>query len=251
MSMSIGLSGLNAATTDINTTANNVANVKTNGFKNSRVQFGDLVSGQGGIGVKTQAINQLFQQGTVTQTFNEGQNGQLDLAINGGGFFKVKNVVSDATVDPPLYTRAGSFHVDAKGFVVNELGQRLQDKGGADIQAPASATAGLFASVASIAPDGTVTFNDAAPTTVTVGIFNFPNLEGLQAVGNTQWAATSTSGAEVVVTAPEVMGGFLEDSNVDLTAQLVNMIIAQRNFQANAQTITTNNTMTQTIINIR
>ncbi len=252
MSMSTGLSGINAATSDLNATANNIANVSTTGFKDSRAEFGDMVVGNVGSGVQTQAINQLFRQGNLKQTLNEGQNGKLDLAISSNGFFQVKNVSEDTSIDPPIYTRAGSFHTDVNGFIVNNLNQRLQDNGGADIQAPASATAGLWASVASFDPStGTITFNDAADTTATVGLYDFPSTQGLQQIGNTEWVETTASGVATLVTTPRIDIGYLEESNVDLTAQLVNMIIAQRNFQANAQTITTNNTLTQTVINIR
>ncbi|MBK8754174.1 MAG: flagellar hook basal-body protein [Candidatus Competibacteraceae bacterium] len=255
-SMYTALSGINAASVNLDTTAHNIANSSTIGFKNSRAEFGDIMAGKNGIGVQTEAINQLFQQGGVISTGNNGSNGKLDLAISGNGFFQVANVAAGTSVTPPLYTRAGSFHVDAGGLVVNNLGQRLQGSGtppalGGDITAPASATAGLFAGIASIDPDGTITFDDAAATTVKVGVYDFPNVQGLKAVGDTNWIQTAASGAGVALTTPHVMGGFLEASNADLTDQLVNMIVAQRNFQANAKTITTENTLSETIINIR
>lgn len=253
MSMYVGVTGLKAATTDLNTTSHNIANASSTGFKNSRAEFSDMVAGQNGIGVQTQAINQLFQQGSVVQTGNDGGNNQLDLAIMGNGFFAVCNVDSaGASIKPPVYTRAGSFHVDAKGNIVNNLGQRLQDANGADIVVKANPnSAGLFANVVSINPDGTLTFNDATPgTTAKVGLFDFPNIQGLKAVGETEWAATGDSGAAVAVATPNIKGGYLEASNVDLTDQLVNMIIAQRNFQANSKTITTNQTLTETVTNM-
>jgi flagellar hook protein FlgE len=89
-----------------------------------------------------------------------------------------------------------------------------------------------------------------------VVLANFSNVQGLQPLGDTSWGETSTSGA-ALVGAPKtaslgaVQSGGLEDSNVNLTEQLVKLIVAQRNFQANAQSITAENTITQTIINIR
>lgn len=89
-----------------------------------------------------------------------------------------------------------------------------------------------------------------------VSLADFANAQGLRPLGDTQWAESFSSGAALVGTAGSgslgvLQSGALEDSNVDLTQQLVNMITAQRNFQANAQVITTADTVTQTIINIR
>jgi flagellar hook protein FlgE len=89
-----------------------------------------------------------------------------------------------------------------------------------------------------------------------VGLADFPNSQGLQSLGDTSWAQTFDSG-EPVIGGPGtaslglIQSGALEDSNVDLSEQLVNLIIAQRNFQASAKTIETADTITQTIINLR
>jgi flagellar hook protein FlgE len=123
MSFGIALSGLNAAQTDLNVTANNIANTATNGFKQSRSEFAELfaVSPQGvsrnqfGNGVKVAAVSQQFSQGNINTT-----NNSLDLALSGQGFF----VLSDAGAT--AYTRAGAFQVDNAGYVVNSLNQRLQ-----------------------------------------------------------------------------------------------------------------------------
>jgi flagellar hook protein FlgE len=123
MSFGIALSGLNAAQTDLNVTANNIANSATNGFKQSRSEFAELfaVSPQGvsrnqfGNGVKVAAVAQQFTQGNINTT-----NNSLDLAMSGQGFF----VLSDAGAT--AYTRAGAFQVDNAGYVVNSQNQRLQ-----------------------------------------------------------------------------------------------------------------------------
>lgn len=247
MTMSVAVSGVKAATTDLNTTAHNIANVGTTGFKNSRAEFSDMVAGKNGIGAQTAAVNQLFQQGGVNSTGNDGSSGQLDLAIIGNGFFTVKD--SNGT---PFYTRAGSFHMDATSRkIVNNLGQSLQSAAGADITVPADPVAITgFDSMT-----GKINFSDG--TSAQVGLVNFPNTQGLKAVGDTNWIATTASGAATAIAAPgtgtlgSVKGGALEASNVDLTDQLVNMIVAQRNFQANAKMITTENTLAETVINIR
>ncbi|MBK8538294.1 MAG: flagellar hook basal-body protein [Candidatus Competibacteraceae bacterium] len=246
-SMYTALSGINAASVNLDTTAHNIANSSTIGFKNSRAEFGDMMAGKNGIGVQTEAINQLFQQGGVISTGNDGSTGPLDLAIMGNGFFKV----TDSSSISPLYTRAGSFHMDATSRnIVNNLGQKLQDKDGADITVPADpVTITGFDSIT-----GSINFSDN--TSKQVGLVNFPNVQGLKAVGDTNWVATAASGAATAIAAPgtgtlgNVKGGALEASNVDLTAQLVNMIIAQRDFTANAKVITTNDTLTQVAVNI-
>jgi flagellar hook protein FlgE len=123
MSFSIALSGLNAASADLNTTANNIANTSTNGYKGSRAEFSELfsVSPQGtsntqtGSGVRVSSISQQFSQGNVDVTGNS-----LDMAISGQGFF----IVSDNGA--LSYTRAGAFQLDNSGYVVNNQKDRLQ-----------------------------------------------------------------------------------------------------------------------------
>lgn len=124
MSFNVGLSGLNAAATDLSVTGNNIANVGTTGFKSSRAEFADVYSSsmylgsssnQPGAGVRTAAVAQQFTQGNVTSTGNA-----LDMAINGGGFFVMNNNGSN------LYSRDGTFKTDANGFVVNNSGYNLR-----------------------------------------------------------------------------------------------------------------------------
>ncbi len=123
MTFRIALSGLHAASTELNVTANNIANVNTIGFKKSRAEFGDLfanslratAANQVGSGVKTQRVAQQFAQGSIDFTDNA-----LDMAISGEGFFTLSN--NGVT----QYSRAGAFSVDRNGYVVNSQGARLQ-----------------------------------------------------------------------------------------------------------------------------
>jgi flagellar hook protein FlgE len=123
MAFRLALSGLNAASTELSVTANNIANTQTTGFKGSRAQFAEVfsVSAQGvsssavGNGVRVADVAQQFEQGNIDSTGNS-----LDLAISGQGFF----VVSEG--GGLLYTRAGAFQVDRDGYVVNSRNQRLQ-----------------------------------------------------------------------------------------------------------------------------
>lgn len=123
MSFNIALSGINAANTDLNTISNNIANANSNGFKESRAEFGDLFqnaaynlqSSNTGGGVTTETIAQQFTQGTISNTSNP-----LDMAISGEGFFTMKD--NGALV----YTRNGAFTTNSSGYVVSSTGQRLQ-----------------------------------------------------------------------------------------------------------------------------
>lgn len=123
MPFQIALSGLNAANSDLKVTANNIANVNTTGFKESRANFGELfaaglqsvTSSATGLGTRLTSIQQQFSQGTVDFTGNN-----LDLAIVGDGFFTLNDNGARS------FTRAGAFNVDREGFVVNSEGLRLQ-----------------------------------------------------------------------------------------------------------------------------
>ncbi len=124
MPFRIALSGLNAATTDLEVTGNNIANAATNGFKESRAEFGDLYASAiqdtsknaAGQGAQVVRVAQQFSQGSVDFTSNN-----LDLAISGQGFFVLEN--PDGTIG---YTRAGAYSVDRDGYVVNHANDRLQ-----------------------------------------------------------------------------------------------------------------------------
>ena len=124
MPFRIALSGLNAASTDLEVTGNNIANSATNGFKESRAEFADVYanaiqdtsSNAAGQGVRVARVAQQFSQGTIDFTSNN-----LDLAISGQGFF-----VLEAPDGTQAYTRAGAYSVDRDGFVVNSSADRLQ-----------------------------------------------------------------------------------------------------------------------------
>ncbi len=126
MSFNTALSGLQAATVDLSVSSNNIANVATTGFKNSRAEFGDLfaISPFGntptsvGSGVQVTSVNQQFDQGNLKFT-----DASLDLAISGQGFF-VTNATTDGT--DISYTRAGQFRIDNQGYITNSGGEYLQ-----------------------------------------------------------------------------------------------------------------------------
>ena len=122
MSFNIGLSGMRAASKDLNVTGNNIANAGTAGFKQSRAEFADVYAASMGVGknpvgsgVLLANVSQQFSQGNINYTQNA-----LDLAINGNGFFITSN---NGEIS---YTRAGYFGTDREGYVVNNFGNRLQ-----------------------------------------------------------------------------------------------------------------------------
>jgi len=126
MSFNISLSGLNAASSDLDVTSNNIANVSTTGFKGSRAEFADIfaasplgtTSNAVGAGVQLAAVSQQFGQGNLEFTENT-----LDMAVSGEGFFVMRNNQTSADLS---YTRAGAFQVDQNGLVANSAGQILQ-----------------------------------------------------------------------------------------------------------------------------
>ncbi|MGO1247948.1 MAG: flagellar hook-basal body complex protein, partial [Oceanisphaera sp.] len=126
MSFNIALSGVNAAQKDLDVTANNIANVNTLGFKESRAEFADVYANsifanaktQTGSGVQTAAVSQQFHQGALQFT-----NNSLDMAINGSGFFVMANEMD--TLDR-TFTRAGAFRLNDEGYVTNSQGHFLQ-----------------------------------------------------------------------------------------------------------------------------
>lgn len=270
MSFYTSLSGLRAAQTDLGVIAHNIANAETTGFKKSDTQFADLVAGGAasdprmmkGIGVAVSAIAQNFTLGAVEQTGNV-----TDLAITGDGFFAVRNGESGKTA----FTRNGAFMLDQGGFVHDGAGNRLQmigvDGSGnpvasgatADTRLPLANPAGADLAGVTIGKDGTISaaYADGAVTNVgRVALASFTSPVGLRPLGNSKWEATGLSGA------PEIgfpgggrngtlLSGALERSNVDLAEEMVGLISAQRNFQANAKAIDTASQLSQTIINLR
>jgi flagellar hook protein FlgE len=163
MSFGIALSGLDAAQSDLNTTANNIANASTTGFKSSNTEFSELFSTssagvsatQIGGGVQLSQVQQQFSQGDISTTGNS-----LDLALNGNGFFTVSNAGSTQ------YTRAGSFTTNNVGDVVNAQGQFLQ------VYAPT--TAGNFNTTS--LQNLQVPSGDSQPSATSTGslVFNLP-----------------------------------------------------------------------------
>ena len=275
MSFYTSLSGLKAAQTDLATISNNVANVGSAGFKKSRAIFGDLFASAptqttkmiAGQGTRLNGITQQFTQGTL-----EATDKTLDLAVAGEGMFMVKG-------DPPRselsYTRNGAFQVDVNRRVVDTIGAVLQllpvDASGNvtgntladvfDLVLPSTKPSDPSVSLAniSIGQDGlvTATYGDGSNQKLgKVAMASFTAQEGLRPIGDAHWQSTGDSGPPAINAATNgplgaIRSGAIERANVDITEELVALIGAQRNFQANAKAIETATAMTQAIINLR
>ena len=270
MSFYTSLSGLKNAQTDLGVISHNIANSETNGFKKSNTRFADLVAGGAltdprmvkGIGATVTAIVQDFGVGAIEQT-----GGATDLAVSGDGFFALVGAESGRTV----YTRNGAFEVDGSGYLqdgadnrlqmslVDPLGQPTSPGTTVDVQIPSTNLAGADLAGVTIEKDGSINaaYSDGSITTIgRVALASFISPTGLRQIGQSQWESTGSSG-QAALGVPGVgrygnlLSGSIERSNVDLAEEMVGLITAQRNFQANAKAIDTATQLSQTIINLR
>lgn len=247
-------SGMQAQQLNIDVIANNLANVNTTGFKKSRADFQDLIyqnlktmgspststtqipAGiQVGLGVKPAAVAKVFTPGDFTATGN-----QLDLAIEGDGFFQIQQ--PDGTIG---YSRAGSFKKDSQGRVVNSDGYPLLP----ELVIPNNATS------VTVGNDGTVSVMQAGSTTpTTIGnlqLANFSNPVGLSSQGRNTYKESESSGAPTTGTPGQngigtLVQGFLEMSNVSVMEEMVSMITGQRAYEINSKAVQTSDEMLQT-----
>ncbi len=240
--------GMNAQQTVVDNTANNLANVNTNGFKRSQVDFQDLIyvtdrppgseAAQGlqvpvgtqvGSGVRVAGTTKIYTNGDLANTGNS-----FDVAIEGDGFFQVSLPNGDTK-----YTRDGALRLNANGNLVNTDGFLIQPQ----VTIPQEALS------VSIGSDGTISVTTAGAngTTTIIGQLNlvrFPNEAGLSSDGRNLYEQTQSSGAPIIAT-PGLNGtgliqqGFLERSNVDVVSEMVNLILAQRAYEFNTRAIRT------------
>lgn len=250
-SLSIAKTGLEAQQTQLDAITHNLANVGTNGYKRSRAVFEDLmyqnlrqaggpttqetqlpVGLQLGSGVRAVATSRNFTQGSLTQTGN-----QMDLAINGQGFFQVQ--MPDGST---AYTRDGAFQVDAQGQVVTSAGFAVSP----GITIPANSQG------VTIGRDGVVSVTlpgQAAPQQIgQLQLASFMNPAGLDPRGGNLFTETAASGTPQTGNAGTNGLGFLnqgmvEGSNVNVVEELVAMIQTQRAYEINSKAIQTSDQM--------
>lgn len=262
-----GITGLKNFQTKLDVIGNNIANVNTYGFKKGRTVFKDLISQttagasaptetrggvntkQVGLGSQLASIDTLHTGGSLQSTGNT-----LDLGISGDGFFNL----GDADGSNILYSRAGNFYMDNTGAVVSSDGRYLLDSDGGVITIPTDAQS------MSIGQDGAVTYVDAEGTLQGdqfIRLTKFSNPGGLEKVGGNYYRETANSGnaddgtmIDGIATEDglgTINSGFLEMSNVDLSEEFTDMIVAQRGFQANTRIITTSDSILEELINLK
>jgi len=252
----IAASGMQAQTLNIDVISNNLANVNTSGFKRSRADFQDLLyetirpagvaSSAGtqvptgiqlGEGTRPVATQKIFLQGDYQHT-----DGDLDMAIEGDGFFQPNGEVA--------YSRAGAFKLDSYGRIVTPDGFFMEP----EISVPSDTTK------ISIGTDGTVSVLRAGETEAsevgTIQLTKFTNPAGLKSIGRNLYLSTSASGDAITGTAGEdgfgtIAQGYLEMSNVKVVEEMVNMIVAQRAYEINSKAIQTADQMLQMANNIK
>lgn len=244
--LSIAATGMDAQQTRVEVISNNLANMNTTAYMARRAEFSDLhyqiqraagasssadgsVVPEGvqlGLGVRTASISMDISQGTLTST-----SGDLDLAIEGKGFFEITLPSGE-----PAYTRDGAFKRTGEGVIVNSEGYRLAG----DITIPEDAR------FVSINAEGEVSAQfDGQPEGQLLGTINlvsFANGKGLEALGGNLYRETAASGPAVVGRAGQdglgtLRQGYLEESNVDVVQQISELIEAQRGYELNSKVI--------------
>ena len=251
--------GMQAQALNLDVIANNLANVNTAGFKKSRAEFQDLLyetirpagtsSSQDtqvptgiqiGHGTRPSTVLKIFSQGNMENTKNE-----LDLAIEGDGFFQI--ILPNGET---AYTRDGSFKLDSDGRIVNSDGFALEP----EISIPSDALS------ISVGIDGTVSVlqaGDSTPSEIgTIELARFVNPAGLISTGRNLYITSEASGDEMTGTPGEdglgsLAQGFLEMSNVSVVDEMVSMITAQRAYEVNSKSIQTADEMLQMANNIK
>ena len=245
-----GVSGMRGFQTKLDVIGNNIANVNTVGYKKSRVMFEDLLSQnmagssvnskQVGLGSTVAAIDTLHTAGSPMTT-----GIQTDLSIQGEGYFAVKDGNDNYLV------RSAAFQVDQDGNLVNSQGLSVIDNKNNPITG--------ISKVISIDGSGNLTYLNGAGTqqTATLKSGTVPNPSGLEKMGGSLYKLTDESGVtninnlNALPNDSRIISGQLEMSNVDLTEEFTEMIVAQRGFQANSRVITTSDEILQEIVNLK
>jgi len=267
-----GISGMRGFQIKLDVIANNIANVNTIGFKAGRVMFKDMLSQtmagvtaptderggvnpkQVGLGVTIGSIDTIHTGGSAMTT-----NVATDLRIDGDGFFAI---APTADVEVAYLTRAGNFTIDANRNLVTMDGMFVLSVDGDIITLDEDVNAftiGMDGTIIAVNADGTT-----EDTGLQIGVVKVTNPGALEKIGNSLYRFTPNADAEgesaldllFPPNDPEegtgaIISGQLEMSNVDLTTEFTEMIVAQRGFQANSRIITTSDEILQEVVNLK
>lgn len=257
-----GATGMLAQQTAVDTISNNIANVNTVGYKTSQIEFKSLlyqelqtrtttangdpkpIDSQVGLGVRSSSITTIFRQGA----FQEADSNS-SFAIGGNGFFAVQ--LADKNVG---YTRNGDFH-----WATTSNGIELTDSEGNAVldtkSQPIRFTGEYTTSKITITEDGKFMYPDESNNPKDmgpqIGLWQFNNAAGLEKQGGSLYLETEASGKPLNemtnnnLEKSRIVQGYIEMSNVQLADEMVNLIVAQRAYEANSRVITTTDTMMQ------
>jgi len=260
--------GMIAQQVNIDTVANNLSNVNTQGYKTQVNEFKTLlyqtlqtrttsangeekpVGAQVGLGVRNSAVSTIFTQGSPMASESE-----TDFMINGKGFFAVRG--EDGNI---YYTRNGNFQ-----FALANNGNMLATSDGLPVLnsagQPIILNNNYVLSEVTVDKDGRVCYPDAdnnpQPIGITIGVFQFSNPNGLDRMEDTLYAVTDASGQPIneatsnAVEKSSIHQKYLEGSNVQVVDEMVNMIVAQRAYELNSKAITTSDEMLQQANNLK
>ena len=256
--------GMNAQQANVDTIANNLANVNSTGYKTEVAEFKSLlyqnlqtktttangenkpVSAQVGLGVRNSTITSIFKQGNLLESASSSA-----FAVVGDGFFAVRGEDGQT-----YYTRNGNFvwSKDNNSITLTTTdGLPVLDSNGNKV----SFSGEYIASNISISGDGEICYpdgkNNAVSLGIRIGLHQFQNPSGLEKSGGSLFSATAASGAAINernlpagVKRSDIRQGYLEGSNVQVADEMVNMIVAQRAYEMNSKAITTTDEMMQT-----
>jgi flagellar basal-body rod protein FlgG len=250
-------SGMESQQQNLNTISNNIANVNTTGFKRSKAEFQDLLyqsakpaggdAGAGNVIPTSVELGNGSQLVSTTKVFSQGQlsetNGQLDVAIQGEGFFEVRR--SDGS---RAFTRDGAFKVDGNGTVTTSSGLPVQN-----FPAIPPRSQSIF-----ISTTGEITVSNGTNQTPLgqIQLIRFVNPGGLESLGGNLLAETNASGVPETGNVGQngfgsLRQGYLEMSNVNVVQEMVNMIIAQRAYEINSKAIQSSDDMLRQVSTLK
>jgi len=280
-SLTSAVSGLDSFQEQMDVIGNNIANVDTTGFKAGVVDFADAFSNtlqaptagnsttsvstnpiQVGTGVNITGINSNWTQGALNNTGIPS-----DLAISGNGFF----MVQDPSTGAQYATQAGDFSLNASGYLVTDTGQEVMGYSNSALstigpiqinasQMPSTSNPNATMTSYSIGANGQVTVNLSDNTSFVCGqvlLQNFQNPGALVNEGNNLFSNMAEAGPLSAMGSPGSAGlgtvhsGALELSNVNLSTEMANLIVAQRAFEANSKIVTTSDEVLQDLVNMK